>query len=64
MLSAAVMRYRPLWVNDRRLARLDNAITGAEPCLDCGLSQFEVRPLIAMIVYVVGDLAKKDAIRS
>ena len=58
MLPAAVMGHFPSGVNNRGRAGLDNAIASAEPYGDPGLNQFNMRPLVLMVMYVIGDLAE------
>jgi hypothetical protein len=54
----------PLGVDDRPFADLDNAVTRAKPGVDRRAHELDVRPLIAVVVDVFGDLAEKDAFRS
>ena len=53
----------PARIPDRPLAHLHDAVAGGEPNRLGGLYQFDVRPLEAMPVDVIGDLAKQDAFR-
>ncbi len=62
MLASAVVSGLPLRIDDRSLADFNDAIAGAESNGRRGLHQFNVRPLILMVVNVVGDLAKQKAI--
>ena len=52
----------PSRINDRTLADLDNAVTGTEPNSGRGLDKIDVRPLILMVVDIIGDLTKQDAL--
>lgn len=57
-----MMRLFPLRVDDRPFPELYNAIAGAKPHLRRSEHNFEVRPLVPMVVDVIGDLAKEDAL--
>jgi hypothetical protein len=60
VLAARMVGRLPLGINDRPFSNLDNAITGLEArSLSC-LDQFDVRPLITVVMNVIGDLAEKD----
>ena len=51
-----------LGVNDRTIAGLDNTIARAEPSRRRGLNEIDMRPLIAMVVNVVSNLAKQNSV--
>ena len=54
----------PPWVDNGALPHLHDAITRAEPNLLSRLNQVKMRPLIAMPMYVIGDLAQKNPLRT
>ena len=58
MLSPRVMGGFPPGIDDRTLPGLDNAIASAEPGFRCGVYEVQVGPIIAMMMYVIGDLAE------
>lgn len=58
MLSPGVMRHFPFRVDDRSLANLDDAIARSKADLLAGLDQFDVRPLVTMVVDVIGDFGE------
>ena len=62
MLASAVMRNRPLRVNDWRFANLDDAVARTKARRCSGLGKFHVRPLILMIVNVVRNLAEQNPV--
>ena len=61
MLASRVMRGLPLRGHDRPLSDLHDAVTGREADLGCSFNQFDVRPLEAVPMHVVGNLAEQDA---
>src|SRR5579859_4211672 len=62
MLTAAVVRLLPLRVDDGSLADFHDAVTRREPDLAGGVNQFDVRPLVAMVVNVIRNLRQQDAL--
>lgn len=52
----------PLRVNDRSLANLDDAVAGLESNVSRRLHQFDVSPLVAMVVNVISDLREEDTL--
>ena len=58
VLSSGVVRHFPFRVDDWTLANLDDAIARGKTDLLAGLNQFDMRPLVAMIVDVVGDFSE------
>jgi len=61
MLSAAMVCVLPFRVDDRSLANFNYAVTRHQTYFTGGNDKFDVRPLIAMMVNVVGDLAQQNA---
>ena len=61
MLASGVVRRLPLRVDDRPFANLHYTVTGHEPYFACSIDQFDVCPLVPVVVNVVGDLAEKNA---
>ena len=51
----------PPWVDDWPLTNLDNAITGLEPHFFSCQDKFDMSPLVAMVVNIVRNFAKKNA---
>ncbi len=64
MLPASMVRGLPLRVDDRAFADLDDAVTCAKAGIDRRPHQLHVRPLVSMVVDVVGDLAKEHTFRA
>ena len=62
-MAAGVVGRLPPRRHDRPLAHLDDAIAAAETERDGRLDDFHVRPLEAMAVDVIGNLAQQDAFR-
>jgi len=62
MLPSAMVSDFPSRVNDRGRARLDNAIASAETYSGPGLNQFDVSPLILMVMNVVRYFAEQNAL--
>ena len=62
MLTPGVVRVLPFRGNDRPLSDLDDAVTGREADLGCSLNQFNVCPLEAVPMHIVGNLAEQDAL--
>ena len=61
MLAAGVVRGFPLRGHDRPLSDLHDAVTGGEADLGRRFNQLNVRPLEAMPMNIVGNLAEQDA---
>jgi len=61
VLPPAVMGYLPFRIDNRTLADFDDAITSTKAHHPRGLNEIDVRPLILVVVDVVGDLAKQNA---
>ena len=61
MLSPRVMRDFPVRIDDRALPHLDNAIAGRKSSFLTSMDQFDMCPLITMIVDIIGDLAEQDS---
>jgi hypothetical protein len=53
----------PPWVDDRPLTNLDNAVAGLESYFLSCQDEFNMRPLVAMVVNIVCYLTKKNALR-
>ena len=51
----------PFGIYDRSLSYFDDAIAGFKSRHSGRLNKLHMRPLVAVIVYVVGDLAKENA---
>ena len=51
----------PFWIDNRTLSGFDDAITRHEACSACSVYKFDVRPLVAMMVNVIGYLGKQYA---
>ena len=64
MLPPTVMSDLPSRVYDRPLANLDNAVASSEPNLLSGLNKLYVRPLVPVIMNVVGNLGEEDPLIS
>jgi hypothetical protein len=62
--AAGVVSRFPPRVNNWALADFHDAVTGAESHIGGCASDLYVRPLISVVVYVVGDLAEKNTFRS
>ena len=60
MLTPAVMSSLPLGINDGTLANLNNAITWQKASSARRVNEFDVCPLIAMMVNIIADLAKEQ----
>lgn len=61
MLPSAVMGPFPLGIDYGTFSNLDNAIAGRQPRLPRRIDEFNVRPLVAMMMDVVGDFTEQDA---
>ena len=61
MLPSRVVSLFPFGVYDRPFSNLDDAIAGFESCHSGRLNKLHMRPLVAVIVNVVGDFAKENA---
>jgi hypothetical protein len=48
----------PSRIDDRTFSGLDDAIARAETSISCGGYEVHVRPIVAVVVHVVRDLAK------
>src|SRR5947208_3275383 len=64
MLAARVVRDFPLRGHDRPLSDLHDAVTGGEADLGRRFNQLNVRPLEAVPMHIVGNLAEQNALRS
>jgi hypothetical protein len=58
MLPARVVRDLPLWVDNRTRPDLDNAVACTEARLSRSFDEVQVRPIIAVMMNIVGDLAE------
>ena len=63
MLPSRVVSFFPLGVYDRSFSHFDDAIAGFESCHSGRLNKLHMRPLVTVIVNVVGDLAEENAFR-
>jgi hypothetical protein len=61
VLAPAVVRNFPLRIDDRPLPDFDDAIAGRKPNLAGSRDEIDMRPLVLMIMDVVGDLAEQNA---
>ncbi|MBI4479436.1 MAG: hypothetical protein HY651_05395 [Acidobacteria bacterium] len=61
MLSPRMVSLFPLGIYDRPFSHFDDAIAGFESCRSGRLNKLHMRPLVAVIVYVVSNLAKENA---
>ena len=64
MLSPAMMRDFPTRVDNWSGTSLYYAITSSETRTYRSLNQFNVRPLILVMMYVIRDLAEENAFRN
>jgi hypothetical protein len=60
MPAPAVVGFLPLGINDGPLAHLNNAVAWLKASFASGIQELNVRPLISVVMHVVGDLAEKD----
>ena len=60
MLPPRVVSLFPFGVYDWPFAHFDDAIAGFESCHSGCLNKFHMRPLVAVVVNVVGDLAEQN----
>ena len=60
VLTPAVMSSLPLGINDGPLANLNNAITWQKASSARRVNEFDVCPLIAMMVNIIADLAEEQ----
>ena len=51
--------FLPSRVGDQPFADFDDAVAWCEADLGCGVDDFDVRPLVAVAVDVIGDLQNK-----
>jgi hypothetical protein len=58
MLPSAVVGRFPLRVDDWSISNFDDAVARHKGHLPCGIYQFDVRPLVAVMVNIISDLAK------
>jgi hypothetical protein len=58
VVAAGMVGLLPLGIDDRPLADLDNTIAGTKAHRGGRLDDFHVRPLVAVVVDVIGDLAE------
>jgi len=58
MLSSTVMGCFPSGVDNRRGASLYDAITRTETCFIRGSNQFDMRPLILVVVNIIRNLTE------
>jgi len=56
-----MVRNLPLRIDNRRLPHLNDTIARGEARLSAGAYKINVRPLIPVIMDVIGDLAEQDA---
>ena len=63
VLASAVMSLFPLRVDDWPFPYLDDAITRQKAGCACGSDEFDVCPLITVMMDVIGDLAQENAFR-
>ena len=61
MLSPAMVRSLPFWIDDRAAPDFDNTVTRSESYLSRSFDKVDVRPLILVMVNVVGKLAKQNS---
>ena len=59
MLTPAVVCRFPFRIDDRPLADLHDAIARGEANRTSRVDQFNVRPLISMVMNVIGDLGEQ-----
>jgi hypothetical protein len=62
MLSAGMMGCLPSGVDDRPLTSLDDAVTGLESRFLSCKDKINMRPLVAVVMNVVRNLAKKNTL--
>ena len=62
MLAPAVMGILPSGINNRTSADLDNAIAGSETGLSSGVYKVNMRPLVAVMVDVIHNLAEQNTL--
>jgi len=60
MLPAAVVSHFPLRVDDGALTNFDDAVARLESRISCRSNQFDVSPLVAMVVDIVSNLAEQN----
>jgi hypothetical protein len=58
MLPASVVRVFPFRVDDRTVPDLDNAVAGTEAGLSRSLDEVHMRPIITVMMDVVGYLTE------
>jgi len=58
MLPPSVVRVFPFRIDDRTVPDLDNAIARAEAGLSRSFDEIDVRPILTVMMNVVGDLAE------
>jgi hypothetical protein len=63
MLPASVVRDLPFRVDNRTAPDLDDAVARTEARLSGGFDKIHMRPIVAVMMNVVGDLAEQDAFR-
>ena len=52
----------PLWVDDWALSNLYDTVAGHKTDRTRSVDQFDVRPLVPVMMYIVGDLAEQDTL--
>jgi hypothetical protein len=62
MLTSGMVRRLPSRVDDGPFANFYYAVAGREPSLACSIYQFDVRPLVTVMMDVVCDLAEQNAL--
>ena len=63
MLASRMMCRLPSWVDYWPFANLHDAVASRETDRNSGIDKLDVRPLIAVMVNVVGSVAEQDAFR-
>ena len=63
MLPPRMVSLFPFGVYNRPFSHFDDAIAGFESCHSGRLNKLHMRPLVTVIVNVVGDLAEENAFR-
>jgi hypothetical protein len=61
MLPPSVVRVFPFRIDDRTVPDLDNAIARAEAGLSRSFDEIDVRPIVTVMMNVVGDFAEQDS---
>jgi|SRR5579859_1596765 len=63
MLSTTVMGSLPFWVDDWPLANFHDAITSGQTYFTRSVYEFDVCPLVAMVVNIVSDFTEPQPFR-